>query len=72
MIPMLIGAGVAAGSQAIAQNQRDKSAKRGSREMMGIQFQNQKALDDHGFDLQKRMWEETNYSAQQAQLKKQD
>ena len=40
-----------------------------TRELMGIQFKNQKELDIHGQQLQLETWEKTNYLAQMAMLK---
>lgn len=38
------------------------------KELMGLQRYNQGYLNQQGFDLQKRMWEETNYPEQMKQL----
>ena len=50
----------------------DLSAQRSNRwqkQLMDIQFRNQKSLDKYGSELQYEMWEKTNYPAQVAMLK---
>ena len=38
--------------------------------LMGLQFGNQLKLNQQGHNLQKKMWDETNYGAQVAHMKK--
>ena len=71
-----IAAGTAAAGQIgsgflglIGQKKREKRAMANTRELMGIQFKNQKELDIHGQQLQLETWEKTNYPAQMAMLK---
>jgi len=40
------------------------------KELMGIQQQNQMKLNEQGSQLQKKMWDETNYGAQMEHIKK--
>lgn len=50
----------------------DLSAQRSNKwqkQLMDIQFRNQKSLDKYGNELQYQMWEKTNYPAQVAMLK---
>ena len=50
----------------------DLSAQRSNKwqkQLMDIQFRNQKSLDKYGNELQYEMWEKTNYPAQVAMLK---
>ena len=53
----------------IGQRQREKRAMKNTRELMDIQFRNQKQLDKYGQELQLETWEKTNYPAQVAMLK---
>lgn len=71
-----IAAGTAAAGQIgsgflglIGQKKREKRAMANTRELMGIQFKNQKELDKYGQQLQLETWEKTNYPAQMAMLK---
>ena len=45
----------------IGQNSRAKKQHNRQKELMGIQFQNQQQLNQQGHELQKKMWEDTNY-----------
>lgn len=53
----------------IGQKKREERAMANTRELMGIQFKNQKELDKYGQQLQLETWEKTNYPAQMAMLK---
>lgn len=53
----------------IGQNARAKKQHNRQKELMGIQFQNQQQLNQQGHNLQKQMWEETNYPAQMKMMK---
>jgi len=53
------------GNQLTAQQQYDRQRK-----LMGLQQQHQMALNEQGREIQMKMWEDTNYPAQIAQLKK--
>lgn len=48
----------------LGQKKREKRAMNNQRELMGVQFRHQQELNQQGHDLQKKMWEETNYPAQ--------
>lgn len=53
----------------VGQRQREKRAMNNQKELMDIQHRNQQRLNQQGFDLQKRMWDETNYEAQMEHIK---
>lgn len=53
----------------VGQRKREKRAMNNQKELMDIQHRNQQKLNQQGFDLQKRMWDETNYGAQMEHLK---
>lgn len=53
----------------IGQRKREKRAMNNQKQLMDIQHKNQRELNQQGFDLQKRMWDETNYGAQMEHLK---
>lgn len=53
----------------IGQRKREKRAMNNQKQLMDIQHKNQRELNQQGFDLQKRMWDETNYEAQMEHLK---
>ena len=53
----------------IGQKSREKRAMKNTRDLMDIQFRNQKELDKYGQELQMETWEKTNYPAQIAMLK---
>ena len=46
------------------------SQHRRQRELMGMQYQNQRLLNQQGHDLQMDMWNKTNYKAQVEHMKK--
>ena len=51
------------------QKRREKRSHRRNKEYLGIQFENQKALNEQGQELAFEMWEKTNFPAQLAMLK---
>lgn len=53
----------------IGQRKREKRAMNNQKQLMDIQHKNQRELNQQGFDLQKRMWDETNYGAQMDHIK---
>ncbi len=57
------------GAAAIAQSGRGKKAHERSKELMGIQMENQMNLNRQGSELQRQMWENTNAPAQMKMLK---
>jgi hypothetical protein len=60
-----IGAGISMlGGLLGARNQH-----RRQRQLMGVQYQNQRLLNQHGHDLQYDMWKKTNYPAQVQMMK---
>lgn len=50
-------------------SRRQRKAFQQQKQLMDIQQMNQRELNQQGFDLQKRMWDETNYGAQMEHLK---
>ena len=56
----------------IGQNSRAKKQHNRQKELMGIQFQNQQQLNQQGHELQKKMWEDTNYPAQMKMMQEAD
>lgn len=48
----------------IGQRKRDERAMMNQRQLMDIQFKNQQRLNEQGHELQKKMWEHTNYKNQ--------
>lgn len=42
---------------------------RRQKELMDIQYRNQQGLNQQGYDLNKKMWDETNYGAQKKHMK---
>ncbi len=60
---------IGTGVNALTQNARESRSNRNAREMMTLQTTNQKQLNQQGYELQKKMWEETNYPAQVKMLK---
>ena len=64
------GAGVAGGVLGmIGQKKRAKKAHNRNKELMGIQFANQQALNKQGQALQMKTWQDTGYGAQMNQMK---
>lgn len=53
----------------IGQKKRENRALKNQTKLMGIQKKNQMELNEQGYDLQKRMWDETNYQAQMNNIK---
>lgn len=53
----------------IGQNAREKRAMQNQQKLMGIQTENQMKLNKQGFELQKAMWNETNYEAQMQKMR---
>lgn len=53
----------------IGQKKRENRAMENTKELMDVQFQNQKQLDKYGQELQMETWQKTNYPAQVAMLK---
>lgn len=53
----------------LGQNAREKRAMKNQQKLMGIQKENQMELNQQGYELQKRMWDETNYEAQMQKMK---
>lgn len=51
------------------QNRRMRQQMQHQKNLMGLQFQNQQALNRQGHELQLEMWNKTNYPAQMAMLK---
>jgi hypothetical protein len=45
----------------IGQGKRAKKQHNRQKELMGIQFENQQALNKQGHDLQMQMWKDTGY-----------
>lgn len=71
-MPDLLSAGVGAGIGMLGmmeQNRRQNKQNAFQKQLMNIQFKNQKTLDQLGFDNQLKMWEDTNYPAQMRMLK---
>lgn len=69
----LLGAGVGlaqTGINALINKGKARRQHTRQKELMDIQHKNQQQLNEQGFDLSKRMWEETNYDAQMGQLDK--
>jgi len=52
----------------LGQNARAKKAHNRSKELMGIQHQNQRNLNMQGHELQMDMWNKTNYGAQKKHM----
>jgi len=68
----LISGGIGVGQGVlgmITQKKREERAMQNTQKLMGVQFQNQKALDKYGQQLQLETWEKTNYPAQVEMLK---
>lgn len=68
----LINTAIQTGSQIlgmIGQNTREKRAMDNQKELMSIQFNNQKQLDKYGQELQLDTWNKTNYPSQVKMLK---
>jgi len=64
------GAGVAGGILGmIGQKKRAKKAHSRNKELMGIQFGNQQALNQQGHELQMKAWRDTGYEAQMKMMK---
>lgn len=65
------GASSAAGGALgmIGQRKRATRQHRRQKELMGIQFDNQKALNEQGAALQLQQWKDTNYPAQMEMIK---
>ena len=64
------GAGVAGGILGmIGQKKRAKKAHSRNKELMGIQFENQQALNQQGHELQMKAWRDTGYEAQMKMMK---
>jgi len=64
------GAGVAGGILGmIGQKKRAKKAHSRNKELMGIQFANQQALNQQGHELQMKTWRDTGYEAQMKMMK---
>ncbi len=57
------------GAAAIAQSARGKKAHKRSKELMGIQMDNQMKLNDQGSQLQLQQWKDTNVGAQMKMIK---
>lgn len=53
----------------LTQKQREQRALNNQKELMALQLQNQKTLNQQGHDLQFDMWKKTNYPAQVEMLK---
>ena len=53
----------------IGQNKRAKKAHNRNKELMGIQFGNQQALNQQGHELQMKAWRDTGYEAQMKMMK---
>ncbi len=65
----LIGGLASQGVSMIHQGIQNKVNHDRQIELMGIQQQNQKKLNEQGHKLQKKMWDETNYGAQMKHIK---
>jgi len=68
-----IGIGLGAlgtGLSMVGQNERNRRAQRQQKELMEIQFKNQKSLNSQGHQLQWDMWNKTNYSSQVDHMKR--
>ena len=64
------GAGLAGGVLGmIGQGKRAKKAHNRNKELMGMQFANQQALNKQGQELQMKTWRDTGYSAQMQMMK---
>jgi len=64
------GAGLAGGVLGmIGQGKRAKKAHNRNKELMGIQFENQQALNQQGHELQMKAWRDTGYEAQMKMMK---
>lgn len=69
LLPALIGAGM--GLIAMRQRRRENQrAYKQQQNLMGLQQSHQIALNNQGHELQKKMWEETQYPAQMKMIKK--
>ena len=76
MDPM-IGSAIASGTMGIASGvasifgnkRREKRQHKRQKELMGVQFKNQQALNQQGHELQMDMWNKTNFKAQMEHLK---
>jgi hypothetical protein len=77
----LLGIAATAAAQGAVEHERDRRAMGNQRELMGLQYSNQKGLNEQqmrnqqrlnlqGHELQMDMWNKTNYEAQIAQMKK--
>jgi hypothetical protein len=65
-----VGAGLAGGVLGmIGQGKRAKKAHNRNKELMGMQFANQQALNKQGQELQMKTWQDTGYGAQMKMMK---
>ncbi len=53
----------------IGQRRREKRAMNNQRELMGVQYNNQRLLNQQGHELQMDAWKKTNYPAQVGMMK---
>jgi hypothetical protein len=53
----------------LGQRKREKRALKNQKDLMGLQFRNQQALNKQGHQLQLDMWKKTNYPAQMKMLR---
>ncbi len=53
----------------IGRKRREKRQVKYQKELMGMQQQNQKELNQQGHELQMKMWNDTNYGAQMEHIK---
>jgi hypothetical protein len=51
-------------------DRRENRQKANNKELMGVQFENQKKLNEQGQSLQQKTWNDTNYPAQMEMMKK--
>lgn len=51
------------------QNARQHRSYMQQRQLMGLQYENQRKLNQQGYDMQMQMWKDTNYPAQMKMLK---
>ncbi len=71
MDPIGIGiAGATALYNKASQDSREKTSMSNQKELMEIQNQNQRGLNQQGADLSYQQWLKTNYGAQTEQMKK--
>ena len=76
MDPIVGAAAIQAGAQVggglltmMGQRKREERAMQNQQKLMGLQFSNQKKLNEQGQRLQMDTWEKTNYPAQMKMLK---